>query len=256
MSHYFVILKKYLSDKKISKSQRRIKMTKKINIKKDFVNFFKKDLKPEKSNLNFAYLALTSKIENQIRDYFASKMHTKHLSNKIIPAKEWLRRDLVFIDLEKKGVPKIFIEFKSWYSFDFIKNLERKVIKEMFTDFDKIKRTIKEKCLDNTDCEIYTLTLSTHPHSAINNPEQYENIIKYIYGINDCYTGNPRKKWTKQGFKSEKDLEKTVRDKFESLLKHKDKITYGRTYLGKAFNTDVSLMFWLYGPFKYSDKIS
>ena len=69
-----------------------------------------------------AYLALTSKIENPIRDKIAVYLNNKLYEKDILIAREWKRTDIAAI---KNGVAVSLIEIKAMYTFDAIRSFNR-----------------------------------------------------------------------------------------------------------------------------------
>ena len=121
-----------------------------------------------------AYLALTSKIENPLRDRWAFLLH-KNTEASLTVAREWLRTDIALLE---GTVPKALIELKAMYTFDAALDQEK------ITGFCDAMEKDEEKAfsLSNGKSDIFTVLLATHPGSAV--PRTRERVIKYHQGIN------------------------------------------------------------------------
>ena len=121
---------------------------------KQSANEFQKD--------ELAYLALTSKIENPIRDKWAYLIwrNLKEQKININVAREWTRPDKKEktksdIAIVQNDCPIVIIELKAMYTFDLIKT-PKKRISNMEKDEKKAKK------IADKDTLIYTVLLATH----------------------------------------------------------------------------------------------
>lgn len=136
----------------------------------------------------FAYLALTSKVENPIRDevcYLLHKLYAGKNENKYFVAREWNKNrkksDLAVLEWSgNKLEPKLIIEFKNCYSFDFFTEGRRKTFQNALKDdFKKADNIVKEV---NNNIKCYAILIVTYIDSEI--PENLNSIIKYATSNN------------------------------------------------------------------------
>jgi len=123
-----------------------------------------------------AFLALTGKIENQIRDRVAWSLH-QMLSSRLV-AREWMRRDLVILG---RGLPQAFVEFKAMYSFDAVwpqKQVEYSG--HIARDVEKMTRPHR------LDAELFEVVLSTHVGTRVG--PDLKGVVKYIREANKALT--------------------------------------------------------------------
>ena len=121
-----------------------------------------------------AYLALTTKIENPLRDRWAFMLH-QNANASLTVAREWLRTDIAVLEGE---VPKALIELKAMYTFDAA--LDQENISGFCDAMEKDRE--KARSLSTSESDIYTVLLATHPHSAVT--KAHERVVKYHQGIN------------------------------------------------------------------------
>ena len=175
-----------------------------------------------------AYLALTSKIELPIRDKMAYRIFLEQFPN-YISAREWKRSDLVLLN---NFEPACIVEFKAMYTFNAIFQ-PSKFKKLMEND---IKKAFK---IGNQDTEVYSIILATHPCKVIFEEEKYEKIIKYCNkGINKAY----------DKFINSNTIKETAKENFESQFKNQDRLLGGTIKAGTAFDIEVEILYWIYGP--------
>jgi hypothetical protein len=182
-----------------------------------------------------AYLALTAKIENPIRDRIAYSMHRSKEINGLIVSREWKRRDLAILensdaDLNPLGV----LEIKAMYSFDAseVASKRSQYIKLLYEDVSKAMKVATE----NT--QIFFLLLVTHPHSYP--PSSYSSVVKYWSQIRKSLTP-PRT------------AQQTWRETSDYLSEHlpNDIESHHRLWnAGTAFGVKVEVGYWLLGPWK------
>lgn len=145
-------------------------------------------------------MALTSKIENPIRDEVAFHLYDKYDNNYII-SREWAnkqrkggsRRDIAILDT--KNNPVLFFEFKNCYSFDLmLKGKILRYIRDIKDDFEKAKKS------GNGKTKIYEVLIVIHPKTVID--DNFERVIKYNNQINRALKKNEEDKITKIGNKN------------------------------------------------------
>ncbi|MDF1553138.1 MAG: hypothetical protein P1P84_08760 [Deferrisomatales bacterium] len=128
-----------------------------------------------------AYLALTGKVETQIRDRLAFSLHCKLYSTYMI-AREWNRCDLAILDKENSS-PIAFIELKALHSADICNQKKWEKYKKKI-EYDRIKSKNLAEKHKTPFPEIYTILLATH---TINNiSTDIGKISKYRKRINNA----------------------------------------------------------------------
>lgn len=172
-----------------------------------------------------AYLSLTTKIEFPLRDRWAYAIFLE-LEETFNVSREWKRTDLAIL---KEQSPQVLIELKAMYSFDAALDIDGigGFTDAMSADAKKAKNLAKE----NT--EIYTVLLAAHPESPL--PPELDGIIKYVPDINKAIKkiGSADKV---------KDVAcKAVNDN----LSNRNVVASGLLQGGKAFNTKVSVLYWV-----------
>ena len=126
-----------------------------------------------------AYLALTMKIENPLRDRWAFMLH-QNANASLTVAREWRRTDIAVL---KGEVPKALIELKAMYTFDAA--LDQEAIGRFGRFCDAMEKDQeKARSLSPSESDIYTVLLATHPHSAV--AKAHEGVVKYHQGINSA----------------------------------------------------------------------
>ncbi len=131
-----------------------------------------------------AYLSLTSKPEQHLRDKLAFDVQNK-LTDYLV-CREWQRHDLAILS-RGSDVADAIIEAKVFYTFDgVVPNKLRHVKEEIIADIDKMKR--KE-----SDTERMALLFLIHPQTLI--PDTLHEVIAYAERINQAYreNGGPEK---------------------------------------------------------------
>ncbi len=196
---------------------------------KQSANEFQKD--------ELAYLALTSKIENPIRDKWAYLMWRNLKENiDIDVAREWIRPDKEKNKKTKSDIaivqdnrPIAIIELKAMYTFDLIETPEKRI-----SDMEKDKE--KAKKIADKDTLIYTVLLATYPLSSAPIPEKLKSVIKYYKDINknlNKFEFNPP------------EIYKEAKNNIEKLLENKNIVAQGILSGGKAFNIDADVAYWI-----------
>jgi hypothetical protein len=122
---------------------------------------------------HLAYLALTGKVENLLRDKLAIRLHCDPLNSEFRVAREWKHRDIAILN---DGAPVALIEFKASYSFDAVLHPNDPwFVKEMKDDIRKASR------VSLLATELYLVLFSTHIHSA--QFDRHVGIVKYAAQI-------------------------------------------------------------------------
>lgn len=119
-----------------------------------------------------AYLALTSKIENPLRDKIAFELQKKIGSSNII-CREWNdlkqyrnRVDLAILD--RKGNPECLVEFKAHSSISGIQQWAKEIINDLE----------KNKQYENQNTEMIFVLFANH-HKSLPENKIFEHSIKY-----------------------------------------------------------------------------
>ena len=176
-----------------------------------------------------AYLALTSKIELPIRDRLAYLLYKKSESvQDLLISREWKRFDLALLE---NSAPSLILEAKAMYSFDmFTRNGPNIYPSKIQNDVEKFAKYSSANT-ENSVPEFYTLLLATHPNSP---PQRsLDIVVKYNRGINNY------KPPSKNEFLKKVD---------EYFHKHKQYAS-GEIKGGIAFGVDVSVFYWIFGPY-------
>ena len=131
----------------------------------------------------FAYIGLTTKIENPFRDKFAYYLHKKY-SNELLIAREHMSSDAKRIDLAvlNKENQKIIdtIEFKACYAFDIVRRKKKK--KDIEDDYIKYSNL-------NIDFNQWFILISVRTNNKTK--DIYSNIIKYHESQNKLFNRIP-----------------------------------------------------------------
>jgi hypothetical protein len=175
-----------------------------------------------------AYLALTSKVEFQVRDKLAYRLHCR-LGETFVVAREWKRRDLAIL---KEGRPVLVLELKASYSYSAAKDPSERseYFVRLQNDLDKARSTLGD------GPEIYALLLVTHPMGEIDGA--YRDVVKYLRGI----TGAVKK------LRSAEAVRNASSDALSALFHCIAPVERGEWNGGSAFGTSVAIDYWLVGP--------
>jgi hypothetical protein len=177
-----------------------------------------------------AYLALTSKIENPIRDRWAFQLHNS-VGNGLTVAREWKReKKRIDIAILNMACPKVLIELTAMYTFDLVNKPQytNKCIKKLEEDEEKARK------LSSSDTEIYTVLLATHPKSSIS-IDLLNCLKKYSSGINRAF----------KRFGSPGDIKNRSLDIVEEKLSNKNVISINTLLGGSAFGIEVEVLYWI-----------
>ena len=189
---------------------------------KQLANEFQKD--------ELAYLALTSKIENPIRDKWAYIMQKKLKEQKISVAREWKRSDIAIV---QNNYPFAIIELKAMYTFDALRpSTLSSYLSNMELDEEKAKNLANDNTLANDDTLIYTVLLTTHP--ALSVPEKLKSVIAYSSPVNASLNK----------FNSS-EIYKQAKNNIENSLQHKNIVAQEMLVGGNAFDIDTNVAYWI-----------
>ena len=182
-----------------------------------------------------AYLALTSKVENPIRDRLAYLLHQKYgEEGNIFVAREWTepkkitgvgieRVDIAIIDEEKR--PLLLLEITAMYnSYNLFKRNQQGFPDKVRKDVEKLKRYPSKYKLE----KIAMILVPNHTNSC---PRDLEGVIKY-------------RLWN-HTIRCKGELRKAIKSNFK--FKHFDS---GCVVGGRAFGIGVDVHYWLFGPYR------
>ena len=187
-----------------------------------------KSLDQHFSRDELAYLALTSKVENPIRDRLAYLLHQKYGEEEnIFVAREWTERkkiarvDIAILDAEKK--PLLLLEITAMYnSYNLFKRNQEGFPDKVRKDIEKLKRYPSKDKLE----KIAMILVPNHTNSC---PRDLEGVIKY-------------RLWNHK-LRCKDELSKAIKSNFK--FKHLDS---GCVAGGCAFGIGIDVHYWLFGP--------
>jgi hypothetical protein len=173
-----------------------------------------------------AYLALTQKIEHAIRDRLAFCLHRKWAEqDSLLVCREWNHVDVAVM---KDSLPVLLLEAKAQYTFDILKKGKPHDYPDLLLN--DIKKVSSRR---NSDTEVFTLLLVTHPHGAPDH--KYRAAVKYFPGVTRGAT---------TGFS----LDEAKAEIDRRLIGHPQAAT-DEIKGGNAFGVAVSVAYWLFGPY-------
>lgn len=209
-------------------------MTKILDFKQEIIKTIS-ELSNHFENNEIAYLALTSKIENPLRDKIAYLLHEK-MGNDFLICREFKTNsnkkvDLAILDMNKKI--KCLIEFKAHSSM----HKEKEYQDHIINDFTKISN-----CAEN-DTELYYIFFNNIVESKI--PEKYYPSVKYYQRINSFLDKNP----------TYDQIEKNLKEywKYYSKNSPEKKTEIVSIAGGNYSNIKLSILTFIYGPFNKND---
>lgn len=177
------------------------------------------------STNELAYLALTSKIENPIRNRWAFNLHSK-LSNEFVVAREWRRTDMAILNA---SIPKALFELKAMYTFDAA--LDQDGISGFINKMEADEK--KAKSLSEPSTDIYLVLFATHPTSIV--PIALNGVVKYRQDINRAI----------HTFGSGEKVKNVAFDAVERKLHNRRLIAKGILQGGYAFKINTEVLFWV-----------
>jgi hypothetical protein len=179
-----------------------------------------------------AYLAITSKVENPIRDRLAYGLH-RALWPRAVVAREWFRTDLAILSPTTPPRALALVEAKATMTFDLAYGMDDAhwVARAVRRDLEKSARL----AIDGT--EIFALVIVVHPDSPLP-PSLGANIVKYLPGVARAF------RTFQTAAKIRALAARSLRANFSSL----GPLSRGSMSGGSAFGVGVSLDWWLLGP--------
>ena len=172
-----------------------------------------------------AYLALTTKIENPVRDRWAFQLYRK-LRGRFVVSREWKRTDIALLE---KAAPKVLIELKAMYTFDAVLRADdiAGYAQAMAADESKARK------LAGTQTQIYTVLLATHPQSIVSG--NLDGVVKYRASINKAvrWLGSPD------------NVLKEAMSAINHKLQGRDVVSSGILNGGQAFGINADVLFWM-----------
>ena len=171
-----------------------------------------------------AYLALTSKLENPLRDRMAWALQST-LAGRLV-AREWHRCDLAV--LEADGTPAALVEAKAMYSFDGVSSEKMGAYRGwMVSDIAKADRLAS-----GSAAEVYALLFVTHVEGRLN-PDVPDGVVKYRRAIERAT--DPR-------------LLASARTAIGRCVAELGIARHGKLGTGTALGVGVAVEYWLIGP--------
>ena len=176
------------------------------------------------------YLALTTKIEQPIRDRWAFSLHKTLAPQGYSIAREWNAGDRRYIDLAilKNQVPTVLLELKAMYTFDAVSDRCRHMhfISKLSADIERASRM-------GSGAHVYGVLLATHLDKEI--AGEYHGIVKYADEINRAIrrqAGADR-------------VRSRAIDAVDHALTDFGKVSSGELCGGRALDVGVSVLWWL-----------
>ena len=175
-----------------------------------------------------AYLALTSKIELQVRDRLAFALY-RRLGDRLI-AREWKRVDLAVLASDGE-TPEMLLEAKALYTFDLIGNQAWVSRYPNMVKADLAALCARQDLTERT--QLFALVLATHPSSQAT--AHLKHVAKYSRGVG-------------KAIGSHGDAAAVLRQADEALrasLPHAGDIHAGEIPGGVAYDVSVNVPYWL-----------
>lgn len=222
----------------------------KVVTSKKLVELIRLACKKNKEELGF--LALTSKVENPIRDRVAWELHSKSDPKKGTVTREWNRTDIAIL---KSGNPKQIIEFKAGYLFDWDKyDRKAKVTSgsngNYIRDIEKDLRKKKNISYSKEGAELFLALLLVDLECLPQPEDEKLHAIKYRDYIRKFIDGNlPNRR------QNIDNCLKTVGEKLKKVQPPKtlsgvgSKIEMESLSIGSPFGCPTILHVWAIGPF-------
>lgn len=179
-----------------------------------------------------AFLALTSKIENPLRDKIAFEFYKRLKDNKIVcreySDKEYKIRRADLAILSSNGEPECIIEFKAHSD---LKDIGQWGI-EMRKDIVKSQNT-------SSEAEIFFVFFVNYMTELPSEPKAVDKAIKYYKSL-------------KQAISSSWDEEKLINEWKNSLKKNNLNSNYELIDIeaGKYYSSSIKIKIFIHGPFK------
>ena len=177
-----------------------------------------------------AYLALTTKIEQPLRDRWGFSLHRTLAPQGYCTARDWNAGDRNYIDLAilKDQVPAVLVELKAMYTFDAVTDRHRHMhfISELSADIERASQR-------GSGAHVYGILLATHPDTQVT--DEYHGIVKYADQINRAIrrqAGAGR-------------VRSRAIDAVDHAFTGFGKVSSGELCGGRAFGVGVSVLWWL-----------
>jgi hypothetical protein len=179
-----------------------------------------------------AYLALTSKIERPLQDRLAWSLHAGLPG--LVVSREWRKTDIAILSADGK-TPRVLLEAKAMYSFDLAWEPNASGYPQLMAhDMAKASQLDPEGT-----AAVYALALVTHPHGL---PRDLPGVIKYLDRITEATLevgAGP--------------LREIAAATMKRTLPQLGNVRTGALSGGVAFDTKVTIDYWLVGPFSSPD---
>lgn len=163
-----------------------------------------------------AYLSLTSKVENPIRDRVAWALQCR-IGPELIVSREWKRCDLAILQASDTNSPLAVVEFKAGIATEV--DMPYKFIDWMAKDI------AKRKTPELSHALLYWVALATRVTGEI--PPSMRYVVKYrrTYG-----------------------REQSGYEYLEERMRHHGEVVRGTIRGGQMFGLDVDIDYWILGP--------
>jgi hypothetical protein len=173
-----------------------------------------------------AYLALTRKPEEPIRDRLAWILH-KTLPYCVV-SREWARRDLVILNAAG-SVPLAVFEAKAFYTANAVTRNGNLAMweTEILKDLDKARA-------DAQGAPVFELVFVTHPKST---PANMPKVVKYLSTVRAALKRN-----------DEAAVRQLAAENVQDMLSAIGPVVSGTLAGGTAFGAEVDVDFWVVGP--------
>lgn len=174
-----------------------------------------------------AYFALTSKVEQPIRDKLAFHLFNKLKLNQTI-LREWKRVDIAA--LSDNGEAEALIELTATQTCDLAlkPELAYKLLEKVASEEAKLKKF----CSNTTKC--FTVLLATHIHNSI--PDCYTKFVKYHDSIARAFD----KIYYPEKMKS------MAQNAIAKAFIKRELLSNGEIFAGNVLETNVSILYWVY----------
>lgn len=174
-----------------------------------------------------AYFALTSQVEQPIRDKLAFYLFNQ-LAPELTVLREWNRVDIAI--LADADQPESLLELTAMQTCDLAlkPELAYKVLEKVVSEEAKLKK------LSRSNTERFTLLLATHIHHPI--PKQNKPLVKYSKAIGRAFD----KIYYPDKIKS------IAQDAIITAFNKRQLLSSGEIQAGVTLATKVSILYWVY----------
>lgn len=178
------------------------------------------------NNNELAYFALTSKVEQPIRDKLAFVLHQK--IGDLYTLREWNRVDIAILNETQEA--NTLIELTASHSFELAVKPDQAY--EILEKVKKEEAKLQKYCSALTNC--YTVLLMTHIENRV--PEVKRGYVKYSKLIERAFS---------EIYYPEK-IKALAKRAVQDSFKQREFICFGEIPAGIAFDTEVSVLYWIY----------